>query len=89
MLGVGLNQQPTYEGLEMSRNKWEKDPTGPGEVKTTVRETPDRKETHYLRTEDNAAKGSKEDHSHSAVFEKPDGRKTGHGFHSYENPEKK
>jgi hypothetical protein len=73
----------------MSRDKWEKDPTGPGEVKTTVKETAGRTETHHLRTEDNAAKGSKQDHSHVAVFEKSDGGKTGHGFHSFENPQKK
>lgn len=59
---------------------WFNDQTGPGEVSQKTETGSDNSKTeHYLRTEDNAKSGSRNDHSHVVVHEKSDGSKTAHG----------
>lgn len=68
----------------MGWTDWFKDPTGPGEVSEKSTSTSDGgSQTHYLRTEDDAKSGSRDDHSHVIVNTDSSGHTTsahGHGI---------
>jgi len=63
----------------MGWSDWFKDSSGPGEVKEKHESTSERESTHYLRTEDNAKSGSRNDHSHVVVHHNSDGSSSAHG----------
>lgn len=64
----------------MGWSNWFSDPTGPGDVKEkTTSDADGTKSDHWLRTSDNAKEGSRNDHSHVIVTEKPGGSKSAHG----------
>lgn len=64
----------------MGWTDWFKDSTGPGEVKEkTSTESDGSKSSHWMRTSDHAKEGSRKDHSHVIVTEKPSGSKSAHG----------
>jgi hypothetical protein len=60
---------------------WFKDDTG-GDSNEKITTDSGYTKTEILRTEDNAKVGSRNDHSHVIIREKPDGSKTasGHGI---------
>ena len=64
----------------MGWSGWSKDSLGPGEVNTKESVTSDgTRESHTMRTADNAKTGSRDDHSHVVVRETSDGTTSAHG----------